>query len=304
VYSEKTYRPAWFSFPKKLMRELDLVRRIGKMAGISNNPHIVTGIGDDCAVLRPPPNSDLVFTTDFVIEDRHFRIETHSPADVGHKALARSLSDLAAMGSTPLFCLVSLAIPAALTGNWVDQFYEGLLALAQTFGVTLAGGDLSSSEKVIADVMCCGYVPRGRAILRTGAKPADRICVTGKLGAASHSDWLVRATPRIVEGQALNGIVSAGMDISDGLSIDLLRLCEASNTGAQLRSAAIPIAPGASLEQALHGGEDYELLVTVPPGFNLPVCLTEIGVITAEPAGRVLLDGDPLAIEGFEHFSK
>lgn len=285
------------------MRELDLVRRISRMASeLPGNRYIVNGIGDDCAVLRPPDASDLVFTTDFVIEGRHFQRNVHSPQDIGHKALARSLSDLAAMGSQPLFCLVSLALPAGLTEDWARKFYEGLLALAEMYGIMLAGGDLSEFDKVVVDVMCCGHVPQGRALLRSGARPGDRIYVTGKLGAPVHSKWRLRATPRINFGVGLRGLASAAMDISDGLSIDLKRLCEASRVGAQLRAADIPIAEGASLEQALHGGEDYELLATLPARTDPPLYLTEIGIITLDTPGRVLLDGELLQAAGFEHF--
>lgn len=287
------------------MREVDLVRRIAQLAeGRRKSEYLIKGIGDDCAVLRPPPGSDLVFTTDFVLEGRHFHCDTHSAADVGHKALARSLSDLAAMGSKPLFCLVSLALPESRTEKWTEEFYQGLLALADKLGVALAGGDLSQFDKVVVDVMCCGSVAAGKAILRSGARPGDGIYVTGVLGAAAHSNWRLRANPRIPEGLGLRHIASAGMDISDGLSIDLQRLCEASGVSAELRAETIPIAEGASLEQALHGGEDYELLVTAPPGSSLPLYLTQIGVIASGTPGRVLLDGEPLQVAGFDHFNR
>src|SRR5207248_1182903 len=117
--------------------------------------------------LRPRSGEDLVFTTDFVLEGRHFRFETHRAAEIGHQALARSLSDLAAMGSEPVFCLVSLAVPAQFGSAWVQGFYKGLLGLAAKYKIMLAGGDLARFDKVVADVMCCGRVPRARAILRS-----------------------------------------------------------------------------------------------------------------------------------------
>src|SRR3954465_2001685 len=126
------------------MRETGLVDRIRKLAArTADNPALIRGIGDDCAIVRPRPKHDLVFTTDFVGEGRHFQLDTHSAADIGHKALARSLSDLAAMGGKPLFCLVSLAVPAELGGQWMDGFYRGLLRLAARHQATLAGGDLA-----------------------------------------------------------------------------------------------------------------------------------------------------------------
>src|SRR3954452_10465656 len=133
------------------MRETSLVDRIRRRAAALPQPKsLIRGIGDDCAILRPKPKHDLVFTTDFVLEGRHFELASHTPADIGHKALARSLSDLAAMGSEPLFCLVSLAVPAKLGDRWVDGFYRGLLGLASQHRIALAGGDLARSDKVIA----------------------------------------------------------------------------------------------------------------------------------------------------------
>jgi thiamine-monophosphate kinase len=184
------------------MRETDIVRRLSQLKQHRNRA-VIEGIGDDCAIVRPQAGSDLVFTTDFVLEDRHFALRTHAPEAIGHKALARSLSDLAAMGSDPVFCLVSLALPANLTGQWIDGFYKGLLKLAQKHKITLAGGDLSKYDKVIVDVMCCGKIPKGAALLRSGAKPGDRIYVTGELGAAAASNWMRAPEPRVAAGRKL-----------------------------------------------------------------------------------------------------
>ncbi len=257
------------------MRETQIVDRIRQLAQASHRDSaVVKGIGDDCAILRPRPNEDLVFTSDFLIEDRHFSLVTHSPADIGHKALARSLSDLAAMGAEPVFCLVSLAVPARLAISWVQRFYKGLLALAAKYKVALAGGDLARFDKVVADVICCGRVPRGKALLRSGAKPGDRIYVTGTLGASAHGlathqgqAWRrhLRPEPRIKAGIALRRLgASAAMDLSDGLSLDLKRLCLESKAGAEI-NANLPVARDATREEALHGGEDYELLFTAGP---------------------------------------
>ena len=298
------------------MREVDLVRRIRTLAGEGpQNNTIVQSIGDDCAVLRPRSGEDLVFTTDFAIEDRHFTLATHKPADIGHKALARSLSDLAAMGSEPLFCLISLALPARLDEKWIDGFYKGVLALASQYNVTLAGGDLSKSKKVIADVMCCGRVPQGKALLRSGAKPGDGIYVTGALGESALGfneqrgpAWQrhLRPQPRIAAGIALRKKhVSACMDLSDGLSLDLRRMCLESGVSAELDH--IPTARRATVEQALHGGEDHELLFTskrpMPPTLaGLPI--TRIGVIAQGRAGEVLFQNRLLPPQGFDHFAK
>lgn len=272
------------------MRETDLIDRIRRLAGPSP---LIRGIGDDCAILRPRVNEDLVFTTDFTLEDRHFTLKTHSAADIGHLALARSLSDLAAMGAEPEFCLVSLGMPPNFPAR---PFFKALLALAEQHKVSLAGGDLARFDKVIVDVICCGRVPRGKAMLRSAAKAGDRIYVTGRLGKPAH-----RPQPRIAEGLALRRLgVRAAMDLSDGLSLDLARFCRESNVGAALSS--IPVARGASLEQALHRGEDYELLFTAPPELEIPPDFaSEVGRITR--SRRILLDGRLLSPEGFDHFA-
>ncbi len=299
------------------MRETQIVDRIRRLAEAGNRKKLIAkGIGDDCAILRPRPNEDLVFTSDLVLEGRHFTLETHTAADVGHKALARSLSDLAAMGSEPVFCLVSLAVPARLTARWVQGFYKGLLALGGKYQMALAGGDLAEFEKVVADVICCGRVPRREAILRSAAKPGDRIYVTGELGASAHGfatqsgkSWRrhLRPEPRIDAGVALRRLgVVAGMDLSDGLSLDLRRLCLESHVSADLDRDP-PIARGATLAQALHGGEDYELLFTAPPGIRVPaklggLDLTPIGVIGVGRPGSIRFRGRLLKPKGFDHF--
>lgn len=297
------------------MREIDLVRRIRQLADAqARNKAVIQGPGDDCAVVRPPADQDLVFTTDFVIEDRHFTLATHKPSDIGHKALARSLSDLAAMGAKPMFCLVSLALRSELGSRWVEGFYRGLLALAAEYKTTLAGGDLASADKVVADVMCCGSVPKGQALTRSGARPGNHIYVTGELGASAlglrlrrGSAWMRHRLPqpRVDVGVALRKRgVAACMDLSDGLSLDLERLCLESNVSARL-TGVLPIAKGASLEEALHGGEDYELLFTtskrMPPEFA-GMRITDIGEITRGVVGEVFWGGFPLAPAGFDHF--
>ncbi len=301
------------------MRETELIQRIGKLAngGRQRDRSLIKGIGDDAAVLRPHPGEDLVFTSDFVLEGRHFTFDTHTAADVGHKALARSLSDLAAMGSEPVFCLVSLAIPATLASSWMDHFYKGLLALAAKYNITLAGGDLAKFERIAVDVICCGRVPRGKALLRSGAKAGDRIYVTGELAGSAQglarkhgAAWRrhLRPEPRIAAGIALRKLrVSACMDLSDGLSLDLSRLCAESGVGAEI-GPGLPIAPDASLDQALHGGEDYELLFTAPPRIKVPSAIaglpvTAIGDVTAGHPGKIRFAGRILQPKGFDHFA-
>src|SRR5206468_1153353 len=147
---------------------------------------LVLGIGDDCAIFRPPgARDDLLFTTDLLIEDVHFRRETHRAAEIGHKALARGLSDIAAMGGDPRFCLVSLALAHWAAQDWIDGFYRGLLRLAKRYGCALAGGDLARAERLTCDIVVCGAVPKGRALRRDGARPGDAIFVSGKLGGSA-----------------------------------------------------------------------------------------------------------------------
>jgi thiamine-monophosphate kinase len=289
------------------MGETEIVTSIRKLAEAAHHdPALLKGIGDDCAIFRPTARDDLVFTSDFLLEGRHFTRLTHSPADIGHKALARSLSDLAAMGAEPAFCLVSLAVPGDLTGSWIGRFYKGLLALAAKYKIALAGGDLARFTRIIADVICCGRVPRGKALLRSAARAGDALYVTGKLG----KDWRrnARPEPRIEAGLALRRLgVRAAIDLSDGLSLDLRRLCLESQVSAEI-TADIPLARGATLEAALHGGEDYELLFTAPRTRAIParidgLPITRIGFIAAGRPGRVLFDGLPLAPRGFDHFA-
>jgi thiamine-monophosphate kinase len=295
------------------MGETEIIERIRRQAQRGyQEKSLLRGIGDDCAILRPRANEDLVFTSDFVIEDRHFTLATHSPSQIGHKALTRSLSDLAAMGAEPMFCLVSLAVPGKLNGPFVDRFYQGLLRVAKRYSISLAGGDLSRFDKVIVDVMCCGRVPRGKALLRSDGKPGQRIFVTGKLGAAAHAFAAGRPilpVPRIEAGTALRKLgASAAMDLSDGLSLDLARLCKESDVGAEVSAKKLPIARHVTLDEALNGGEDYELLFTASAKIKVPAAIgklpiTEIGILTRGGPGVILMDGHPLQSKGFDHFA-
>lgn len=299
------------------MRETEIIARIRQLAGQPKPSRLLTGIGDDCAIFRPRPGEDLVFTTDLTIQGRHFEFDSHTASEVGHLALARSLSDLAAMGAEPAFCLVSLALPIELSTTWLKRFYAGLLAIARESDIALAGGDLSRFNQVVVDVMCCGRVPRGKALTRFGAKPGDVIYVTGSLGASAlglqtraGAAWRrhLRPQPRIAAGIALRKIpATAAMDLSDGLSLDLHRLCLESRISAQL-DEAIPVAAGATLEQALHGGEDYELLFTASPQSRVPsrideLSITRIGEIRRGKPGSVRFGKHVLKPLAFDHFS-
>ena len=287
---------------------------------------LVRGIGDDCAVLRPLRGHELLITTDFSLEDVHFRRDWHPAECAGHRCLARGLSDIAAMGGEPLAAFLSLALPAGLAQRWVDGFLRGLMKLATRFHVPLAGGDVAQSPAgVLADIVVVGSVPRGRALLRSGAKPGDALYVTGALGGSAAAIQQMRAgkklrpaqnrahffpEPRVAVGRLLREgrLASAAIDLSDGLSTDLSHICEESGVGAVVNARSIPVATGATLEMAVHGGEDYELLFTAPPRTRVPaeiagVRVTRIGEIIR--GARVFLaDRErrrPMPPRGWEH---
>lgn len=299
--------------------ELDWIERIRRRAGPAGRGRLALGIGDDCAIYRPPgATEDLLFTTDLLIEDIHFRRETHRAEDVGWKAVARGFSDIAAMGGVPRFFLVSLAVARWADSRWVDGFYRGALRLAGREGVPLAGGDLARADKVACDIVVCGSTPRGAALRRDGARPGDSIYVSGRLGGSTFgldsrrgAAWRrhLRPEPRLALGRFLRDRLhaTAAMDLSDGLSLDLRRMCLASRCSASIERP--PLFPRATLEQSLHGGEDYELLFTVPAGAAVPrsfqsLRLTRIGAMVKGHAGFVRLNGEPLQPLGYDHFRK
>lgn len=250
-------------------------------------------IGDDCAVVRSPTRRDLLFTTDFSIEGVHFTRDS-SAEDIGYRALARSLSDIAAMGGTPLYCLVSLALAPWTDPAWIDDFYRGIHRLLRKVNASLAGGDISHARELVCDVMVCGSIARGKALLRSGAKPGDAIYVSGPLGGWRHKKVI---EPRLEAGRELVGKAHSCMDISDGLALDLHRLCLASGVAAELDD--VPLLPGATLDEALHDGEDYELLYTAPANARVPGI--RIGNITKGKPGAMRYRGEALAPIGYDH---
>jgi thiamine-monophosphate kinase len=269
------------------VNEKALVRKLQRLSPL---------IGDDCAVIAAPVKQDLLFTTDLTIEGVHFRREL--PAEeVGYKALARSLSDIAAMGGTPLFCLVSIALAHWTDERWVNGFYRGLNRLRRSAKTALAGGDLSHASQVVCDVMVCGATPKGKALLRSGARLGDVIYVSGPLGGWTQKTKIV---PRLNIGRKLVGKATACMDISDGLAIDLHTLCLMSGVAAQLDT--VPLLPNATLTQALHDGEDYELLYTAAPQTRVPGI--RIGVITKGKPGSLKIQGVTVQALGYDHFAK
>jgi thiamine-monophosphate kinase len=281
------------------LSEKSLIARIRRQARVGRN--VAAGIGDDCAVLKVPAEHEMLVTTDFSLEGVHFRRDWHPPESVGHRCLARGLSDIAAMGGNPIAAFLSLALPKGISQKWVDGFLTGLNALARKFGVTLAGGDTAQSlGGVMADIIVVGSVPRGKAILRSGARVGDRIYVTGSLGSSAHAFGLLSAgkklspkrypqhfypRPRLTMGQILRKTASSMIDLSDALSTDLGHICEESHVGAEIDALAIPRKTGVNLEQALHGGEDYELLFTASSKKKIP---TQIAGVTVTEIGRIV----------------
>jgi len=258
---------------------------------------IKLGIGDDAALVAVAADRNLVLTTDLFIEDVHFTRALHPPQSVGHHALARSLSDIAAMGGRPRFALLSLALSERTTRAWIRDFYSAFSALAKRFGVAVVGGDTAVTRgKALIDVILAGEVAPGRALRRSGARPGDQIFVSGRLGLSALGLRLLKSPkhrgresqssaeairahlypePQCALGRFLSQerIASAAIDVSDGLSTDLSHLCDASGVGAWIGEELIPKPLDSAsrregdwdpLALALHGGEDYQLLFTVP----------------------------------------
>ncbi|MGH9486358.1 MAG: thiamine-phosphate kinase [Terriglobales bacterium] len=282
------------------------------------------GIGDDAAVVRPRRGWELVLTTDLLAEGVHFVRALDPAVTCGRRLATRALSDLAAMGAEPLALLVSSALPAALPLDWARALYRGLLAAAREAGAVLAGGDSSASPRgVVLDVVGVGQVPLGQALRRSGARAGDRIFVSGALGEAAWGRELVqgsqparttaerRARRRHLHpcarwelGQALRNRAGACLDLSDGLAVDLHHLCRESGVGAEIVAAALPAPAG--LQRALYGGEDYELLFTLPSRRRPPSLpgLHEIGRITSARACWLVNGGRQLLKQrGWQHWA-
>lgn len=310
---------------------------------------IKLAIGDDCALLRPPRGGELAITTDLTLEDVHFRRDWHPPESVGHRCLARGLSDLASMGARPEAAFLSIALPRELRGRWFSGFLDGWMRLAQLHGVALAGGDTAEAPRgrggrrgiFAADVVLVGSVPADKAMRRAGARAGDMLYVTGELGGAAAE---LRALamkparkakrdaekhphlypePRLKAGARLmrSGFATAAIDLSDGLSTDLTHICEASGLYAVVEREALPIAPGATLQDVLHGGEDYELLFAARPQAKVPAKLAGVPVhrigrmmggarrTPGSGDSRIELRAEdgrrtPLPAGGWEHFAR
>ena len=310
------------------MNEFELIQRLTR--SVPTNKTVVVGPGDDCAVLDfGIADRLLLFKTDAVVEGIHYTKEA-APAKIGHKALARCLSDIAAMAGTPNSALVTIALPTAFDSAWVESVYEGMAALARRYEVAIVGGETTiNPERTLISVALLGWVTRGKSVLRSGAEVGDAIFVTGELG-GSLAEKHLQFEPRLNEARWLaeRFSVHAMLDLSDGLAGDLRHLLKASRVGAELLTTAIPISREARraakeeaatktpLLAALTDGEDFELLFTVASRDAVPLLdawrkqfpkleLSCIGKITAGE-GITIRDKEgvrPLTAHGYVHFS-
>ena len=308
-----------------------------------DGPGVVVGPGDDAAVLETG-RGFAVATADMLVEGVHFDRALTSARDLGYKAIVVNVSDIAAMAASPRHALVTLGLPADVDAAWVIELYGGMRTACDEYALSLVGGDLSSARECVISVTVTGEVARGKAVLRSGARVGDRIVVTGALGgsaaglelarrghAAVTSEWgrellgsHFRPAARVGEAATLaQAGATAMMDLSDGLLLDLSRLCAESAVGARLDEDAVPLAGGLAelreaigidpMDLALAGGEDYELLATIDPAgvgparaklddrFGVP--LTDIGEITAGPGIISARDERPLEPKGWDHFA-
>ncbi len=328
--------------------EFGLIARLTKLCPTSS-AQVRLGVGDDAAVIRPRPNTDLLVTTDVLVEGVDFD-RANTPFDrVGEKALAANLSDIAAMGGRPTVFFVSLSLPSRAAVREAEALYRGLGRCARRYGVVLGGGDVSAAPCWSIAVTVLGEIARGRALTRAGSRPGDLLCVTGTLGdsgaglallqrggrllrglARSAARGLIdrhqRPTPRLSIGQRLadQRLATAAIDLSDGLAADVRHLCEASKVGVEIDLPALPISTPLRryaeavrrdpIDCALGGGEDFELLATIPPK-NLARAqrmaagdapFTVIGRVTSARKGLAVIDATgrrrPLPVVGYEHF--
>lgn len=332
--------------------EDDLLAAIRRVLS-GDQPGVVVGVGDDAAVVEAASRgAAVILTADMLVEGVHFDRRLSSPRELGYKAVVVNVSDVAAMAGSPRHALASVALSPEVDAAWVMELYGGMREACGEYALSLVGGDLSRAEAVVLAMTVTGEVERGRAVLRAGARPGDRVVVTGALGAAAGglelarapaarvgaalaSDWgreLLRAharpVARVGEGQSLaQAGATAMMDVSDGLALDLSRLCAAGRVGARVRLADVPVAPGLEplarllpvdpLELALSGGEDYELVATLPEravaearamlAERYGASLAEVGeivegegLVAVEPSGRER----PLEPRGWDHFDR
>lgn len=319
------------------MDEFGLIQRYFARAQVGSD--VLIGIGDDCAVVQPPAGRHLVMSIDTMVEGVHFPVDTR-PERIGARAMCAALSDLAAMGARPHWFTLALTIPDA-DPEWMSEFSDGVFSVAKHHECCLIGGDTTRGPLCVS-VQVHGSVEPGKALLRSGARPDDIIYVTGNLGDGAAALAVIKKTmtvsagvsaylqkrfyapsPRILEGELLVGVASAAIDVSDGLSADLSKICEASAVGALVDVSRLPISPlwkdyiheGQRLGWALSGGDDYQLCFTVPRAHVAKVenwikqgklLATAIGKITHKPSLLLMKNGKVYEPEstGYNHFGQ
>ena len=312
--------------------EFALIKRLTDRA--CQDPAVVRGVGDDCAVLEYTPERYLLVTTDMMVENDHFSLKWHSPFQIGWKLMESNVSDIIAMGGSPHWAFLSLALTQATEVEFMDELYRGIHASADRHGVAILGGDITHGRDHVVNATLIGDVEKNRVCLRSGAMPGDLICATGDLGKSQaglklllQGEWSRHVKghlePRCrteAEGRAIARHATAMIDASDGLASEVRHLCEESGTGGRIRKACIPLAPdtvaGAALaggdpcEYALYGGEDFELVFTLPPG-RLGALRSEftdftvVGEMVPSEGGLFLVDEGRLEAlrKGYDHFA-
>ena len=300
----------------KNIGEIGLIKRLAKKIRLDKT--VVQGVGDDAAVVKWTKDKYLLYTCDMLIEDVHFKLKKAAPFQIGWKALARNISDIAAMGGVPRYAVVSIGLDPELPVSFFDGIYKGMERVAKRFKVNIVGGDMARSKKLVIDVSLIGEVEKKNLVLRSGAKRGDLILITGAVGGSIKGRQL-NFIPRIDEARGLvkNFRINSMIDVSDGLALDLWRILDASNAGARIYKNLIPVSGRAdSFEKAITDGEDFELLFTMSidearrffkralPIMKTPVTL--IGEITDERYGYKLVEEDgkvkTLAVRGYTHF--
>ncbi len=288
--------------------EFGLIELLKKYKG--SGASVVKGIGDDTAVVPLDAKHYLLLTTDMLMEGVHFK-HNAAPRLIGHKALACSISDIAAMGGRPRYALVSLGVPGNLSWDFVRDLYQGMDTLARKFGVAIVGGDTIKSAKIVINVVLTGEINKKDVVYRSGARPGDLIFVTGPLGRSLPTGWHLKFIPRVKESQYLVRRVkpTSMIDISDGLAADLGHILEESKVGAVLEEKRIPRCAGGSVRQALYDGEDFELLFTVSRRKAALLKRSKfypIGEIVHRTKGLVLRDKSGkltrISQQGYTHF--
>lgn len=298
------------------MKEFEFIKYIRKN---NSKPYggLIKGIGDDCAVIEKDKNTFFVWSADMIAEGTHFRADD-GYEDIGHKAVAVSISDIAAMGADPKYITVSIGMPRGFRLSSVKKIYDGIFETCQKYGVQLAGGDTVKAESLVIDISIIGTVDKKKLITRSGAKPGDLVLVTGPVrdGRKEHLKFL----PRLLESSFLARRYkpSSMIDVSDGIAPDIGRICQESNVGCLLFQENIPLSPGVSIDDAMHYGESFELLFTMNeknaeklPSHSEEIDLAGffvIGIVTHVSHGMkmVMPSGRKVNIQmrGYDHFGK